>query len=110
MSFLKMLSIVIIIFIAATVAWMILGTVTKVRTQDYSWALSNQVSNLCGSRLVQKSPIFTAITQLRQKVPSFEGVTQKTSGFWEKKTKVTRACPILANDLIIREINLHWAC
>ena len=23
---------------------------------------------------------------------------------------VVRACPILANDLIIREINLHWAC
>jgi len=89
MSFLKMLSIV-IIFIAATVAWMILGTVTKVRTEDFSGTLSNRVSNLCGSRLVQKSPIFTAITQLRQKVPTFEGTTQKTSGFWKKKTKVTK--------------------
>ncbi len=89
MSFLKMLSIV-IIFIAATVAWMILGTVTKVRTEDYSGALSSRVSNLCGSRLAQRPPIFTAIMQLRQKVPSFEGVTQKTSGFWKKKTKVTK--------------------
>ncbi|MBU8901322.1 MAG: inner membrane CreD family protein [Victivallales bacterium] len=89
MSFLKMLAIV-IIFVTATVAWVILGSVTKVRTQDYSYALSNQVSNLCGSRLMQKSPIFTAITQLKQKVPSFEGTTQKTSGFWKKKIQVTK--------------------
>jgi len=89
MSFLRMLAIV-IIFVTATIAWVILGTVTKVRTQDYSYALSNQVSNLCGSRLIQKTPTFTAITQLRQKVPSFQGTTQKTSGFWKKKTQTTK--------------------
>ena len=89
MSFLRMLAIV-LIFVTATIGWIILGTVTKVRTEDYSGNLSSRVSNLCGSELAQSPPVFTAITQLRQKVPSFQGTTKKTSGFWSKKTQVIK--------------------
>lgn len=101
MSFLRMLAIV-IIFVVATVAWMILGTVTNVRSQEYSGILSGRVRNLCGSELTQKAPVFTAITQLRQKAPDFEGTTQKTSGFWNKKTVVTKQqlSPV-ANDIAV---------
>lgn len=99
MSFLRLLAIG-FIFAATTIAWIILGTITKVRTDEYSDALSGRVSNLCGSRLTQRPPVFTAITPLRQKVPDFEGATKTTSGFWNPKIKVTKEqLAPAANDL-----------
>ena len=99
MSLLRMLAIV-VIFVTATIAWVILGSVTQIRTNDYSGNLSSRVSNLCGSELAQQPPIFTAVTQLRQKVPSFQGTTKKTSSFW-KTTKgvVKKALIPVANDI-----------
>lgn len=88
MSFLRMLAIA-FIFISTTVAWIILGTVTQVRSEEYSTDLNSRVKDLCGSELAQKVPGFTAITPLRQTVPDFKGKTSKTVGFWNKKTLVT---------------------
>ncbi len=89
MSFLRML-IIVVIFITATIAWVILGSVTKIRTNEYSSELSGRVGRLCGSQLGQKPPVFTAITKLRQKVPDFEGTTKRKTGFWNSKTQTIK--------------------
>jgi len=46
-----------------------------------------------------------------------EIIRKNIAGIWSsiptpftENLELDRACPILANDLIIREINLHWAC
>ena len=107
MSFLRMLAIV-VIFITATVAWVILGSVTKIRTEDYSYELSGRVGRLCGSSLGQKPPIFTAITRLRQKVPNFKGTTTKKMGFWSSKTKIIKKTISPSANVIDVDLQLEY--
>ena len=99
---------IVVIFITATVAWVILGSVTKMRTEEYSSELSGRVGRLCGSQLGQKPPVFTAITKLRQKVPDFQGTTTKKTGFWSSKTQIIKQTLSPAANVIDVDLQLEY--
>lgn len=54
---------VFLIFVCASVAWVVLGTANVMRTDDKSSTLVRQVGDLWGEQQVQEAPVFTRQTE-----------------------------------------------
>jgi len=80
----KQIKAMVFIFVCTSVAWLILGSVTNIRTYNQNLKLKTAVSQLWGSQQKQQAPVVYYQTNFQEKVETVQGAKTIT----EMKTRV----------------------